>query len=356
LEGESLEHRLERRGRLTPSETAHVLREMARGVDRAHAAGIVHRDLKPPNVFLARVEQTEVVKVLDFGIAKMLGATPEAHVVTQAGYVLGTPAYMSPEQVLGRAVDPRADLWSMAVIAFECVTGVRPFEGETLGQLFMAVCNGPMPVPSEVAAAQAGRRGDALGTVPPGFDAWFARAASRDPAGRFASAGAMADALGALLAPGGVGESAVPTVARSKPRPNATVGSTGRSEAWSAARVEPARRAAPVALIVGFLAAPLLALCAFGAVAAFRAFSPRPAAAPTSVASADGMKTALPSSAPPSASADPSPPASAPSTSPASATARASASAASSSAPLRVPRAGGKRRPDAPSTPIDLGI
>jgi serine/threonine-protein kinase len=159
LDGESLEHRLARRGRLTPSETAHVLREMARGVDRAHAAGIVHRDLKPPNVFLARVDQTEVVKVLDFGIAKVLGAAADAHLVTQAGYVLGTPAYMSPEQVLGRAVDPRADLWSMAVIAFECVTGARPFEGETLGQLFMAVCSGPMPIPSQVAASTPGSRG-----------------------------------------------------------------------------------------------------------------------------------------------------------------------------------------------------
>ncbi len=254
LEGESLEHRVDRRGRLTPSEVVHVMREMARGVERAHAAGIVHRDLKPPNVFIARVDGVEIVKVLDFGIAKMLGETREAHLQTQAGFVVGTPAYMSPEQILGKTVDHRADLWQMAIIAFECMTGRRPFDGETLGQLFMAICTLPIPVPSDVAP------------VPTAFDAWFARAADRDPAQRFQSASEMAEALAAILAPGGVGESAIPTMAQSTARPSQRAPAiTGRSEAWSTARVEPARRASPVALIAGMVLAPVALVVGSGA-------------------------------------------------------------------------------------------
>lgn len=212
LEGESLEHRLERRGHLAPSEAAHVLREMARGIDRAHAAGIVHRDLKPPNVFIARVDGVEVVKVLDFGIAKFLGVPREAQLQTQAGFVVGTPAYMSPEQVLAQTIDHRSDLWQLAIITFECVTGRRPFDGESLGQLFMAICSAPMPIPSAALLASGA-------PVPPmlaGFDAWFARAAHRDPAQRFGSASEMAEALGAIFAPGGAGESAIPTIASSQ--------------------------------------------------------------------------------------------------------------------------------------------
>jgi eukaryotic-like serine/threonine-protein kinase len=204
LEGESLEHRLTRRGRLFPSEVAHVMREMARGVSRAHAAGIIHRDLKPPNVFLCTHDGVEIVKVLDFGIAKMLGTQRDAHLQTQQGYVVGTPAYMSPEQVLGKALDARSDLWQMGVMAFECLLGKRPFEGETLGSLFLGICSGPLPLPS------------VLGKVPAGFDAWFFRACERDPEKRFRGATEMAEALFAILAPGGVGESAIATMASDK--------------------------------------------------------------------------------------------------------------------------------------------
>jgi serine/threonine-protein kinase len=258
LEGESLEHRLARRGRLLPSETAHVLREMARGIDRAHAAGVVHRDLKPPNVFIARVDGVEVVKVLDFGIAKLLGVPREAQLQTQAGFVVGTPAYMSPEQVLGRRVDHRSDLWQMGVIAFECITGQRPFDGEVLGQLFMSICTGPIPVPSAVVMPGAT-------TIPKelaAFDAWFARALSRDPAQRFASAGEMAEALSVIFAPGGVGEAAIATLASSN---RAEALPTGRNDAWATGRLDPPRRPpAPLALIAGLLLAPALVAAAGG--------------------------------------------------------------------------------------------
>jgi serine/threonine-protein kinase len=333
LDGESLERRLVRRGRLTPSEVAHVLRETARGVDRAHAAGIIHRDLKPPNVFLARVDGVEVVKVLDFGIAKMLGPAPDVHLQTQNGFVVGTPAYMSPEQVLGRPIDHRSDLWQLAIVAFECLTGTRPFDGGALGQLFMAICSQPIPVPSSRAP------------VPPGFDAWFARAASRDPAGRFSSAGEMADALGTILAPGGVGESAIATVATSAERPQVHA-ATGHVPAWSTGRVEPTRRGAPVALIAGMLLAPLSVLVLGGAV-----WLARQRAEPKVSAAVPEAPSAAP---PPPVSTEP-PPAPVPA---ASAAAIPSASPTASAAvpvPKPPPRHGQGRSPGT-KAPIDLGI
>ena len=119
LQGESLDRRLHREGKLSPSLTHAVITQICRAVSRAHDADIVHRDLKPANVFL--VDEDELlVKVLDFGIAKMRDPE-EGFQSTQTGATLGTLLYMSPEQALGsRDIDGRADLWSLAVIAYEC--------------------------------------------------------------------------------------------------------------------------------------------------------------------------------------------------------------------------------------------
>ncbi|HEY3669042.1 MAG TPA: hypothetical protein VGL19_23755, partial [Polyangiaceae bacterium] len=121
----------------------------------------------------------EVAKVLDFGIAKSnahgLGASVGGG--TRTGAVLGTPYYMSPEQAEGaKTLDGRADIWAMGVIAFECLLGSRPFDEETLGSLLLAICARPIPVPSQ------------RGAIPPGFDAWFARACARDVSQRYPSA------------------------------------------------------------------------------------------------------------------------------------------------------------------------
>jgi serine/threonine-protein kinase len=322
LEGESLEERLAGRGRLLPAETAQLLREVARGLGRAHAAGIVHRDLKPSNIFLARADGAEVVKILDFGIAKLLSAPRDAQVQTQAGYVMGTPAYMSPEQVLGQPITPRSDLWQLAIIAFECVTGRRPFDGQTLGQLFMAICTAPPPVPSTWMI-------EPRAPVPPAlaaFDAWFARAAARDPQHRFPGAGEMAEALAAALAPVAAGEAAIPSFAdphREPPFPTAT----GRSAAWSTARTEaPPRRRLPPAFVAGLFLAPLLALVVGGLVfwkthrapavsVATSAIAPAPPTSPAPVPAAPASVTATPTkaaTAAPSASAPRPPPSVAP--------------------------------------------
>jgi serine/threonine protein kinase len=200
LEGESLADRLQRRGHLGPSETEMIIRHISRAVTRAHEAGIVHRDLKPANIFITHNEEEEVVKVFDFGIAKaseavgvgngLAGSGPAGGLgkATRTGSFLGTPYYMSPEQLEGgRRSDHRTDIWALGVIAFECLLGRLPFNGQGIGGLVLSVCAHPAPVPSQ------------LGVVPAGFDAWFARACARDLDERFASAREASASLRAAL-------------------------------------------------------------------------------------------------------------------------------------------------------------
>ena len=193
LEGESLKDRLEREGTLSPRRTAEIMKGVVRGVGRAHRAGIVHRDLKPDNIFLAAEDDEAggfVVKVLDFGIAKLVEKPKEDGVATRTGAMMGTPFYMSPEQARGLGdLDARSDLWSLAVIVFECLTGQRPFEADIMGELVMRICSEPVPVPSSVAP------------VPAGFDEWFARAVERDRAARFPDVRSFATALFEVLTP-----------------------------------------------------------------------------------------------------------------------------------------------------------
>ncbi len=130
--GESLGAVLRREGALSPERALRVLTQAGRALAAAHDAGIVHRDVKPDNLMLtAFPDESDVVTVLDFGIAKSFGgpARPASTVVTQIGAVLGTPPYMSPEQFLGESVDARADIYSLGVVAFETLTGTLPFVG-----------------------------------------------------------------------------------------------------------------------------------------------------------------------------------------------------------------------------------
>ena len=139
LEGETLEARLARRGRMEPREVSNLVTQIARALEIAHAEGVLHRDLKPANIFLAKREDGEPwVKLLDFGVARPNrphGAL--APFATARGVVVGTPGYMSPEQACGSAVlDVRADLWSLAAIAYEALTGEGPVDGANLEEMF----------------------------------------------------------------------------------------------------------------------------------------------------------------------------------------------------------------------------
>ena len=188
LEGEDLGRRLKRLGRLPPVVAAGLLDQIAMGLQRAHEAGIVHRDLKPANIFLAVDDGEDLVKILDFGIAKWF-RDGEGASVTRTGELVGSPDYMSPEQVRGsRDVGPQADLWSLGVIFFRAVTGKVPFKGETVGDLLVRICSDPIPLPSRIAP-----------DLTPQIDAFFARALARDRAQRFRSAIEMAAAFRAAI-------------------------------------------------------------------------------------------------------------------------------------------------------------
>jgi serine/threonine-protein kinase len=205
LEGESLSEALIRRGPFPADESAKVIRQAARALTKAHAASIVHRDLKPDNIFLANNIESEnddglpyVVKVVDFGIAKMLdvdrAGAKGLKGPTQDGSVIGTPNFMSPEQLtVGGTPNPLTDIWSLGACTYAAFTARIPFEGEVLGDIVLKVCVEPLPAPSKWNP-----------DVPEGLDAWFFRACHREPAKRFQTVEEMTDSLAKVCGLGAV--------------------------------------------------------------------------------------------------------------------------------------------------------
>ncbi|MEM7585006.1 MAG: protein kinase [Acidobacteriota bacterium] len=127
LEGAGLEHEIRGKGRLSPQRCLEIFEPLCNVLAEAHEAGLVHRDIKPENVFLHRGPQGEQVKVLDFGIAKLVGEAVTQENLTAEGWVLGTPAYMAPERISSTDLNDRADVYSLGVMLFEMLTGKRPF-------------------------------------------------------------------------------------------------------------------------------------------------------------------------------------------------------------------------------------
>jgi serine/threonine protein kinase len=188
LQGEDLGARLSREGHLDPFATYRIVSQIARALSKAHAVGIVHRDLKPENVFLAEEDGEVIVKLLDFGVANWAGSRLAFSEGSAEGLV-GTPQYMSPEHAHGMdAIDHRADLWALAVIAFECLTGRLPFEAATMSGLFDRIGAGALQVPREI-----------VPDLPPEVDAWWMSATSPNIDARFPSARELARALGEAL-------------------------------------------------------------------------------------------------------------------------------------------------------------
>jgi eukaryotic-like serine/threonine-protein kinase len=172
LHGEDLSRRLSRDGKLTLGETALLVTQVSRGLAKAHAVGVVHRDLKPENIFVINEDEVFAIKILDFGIAKSVDSASATH-KTDTGQLLGTPLYMSPEQALGRPLDSRSDLYSLAVLAYRCLTGRPPFTYPAVGELIVAVSTHPPPPPSQFNSA-----------LPASIDDWFAGALAKDPSQR----------------------------------------------------------------------------------------------------------------------------------------------------------------------------
>jgi serine/threonine-protein kinase len=204
VEGPSLKTLLDRHEHFAITDMARVMQDLLAGLQFSHERGVVHRDIKPANVMLTDAGQA---KIADFGIARI-----DSSSMTQAGTLLGTPAYMSPEQFMGNVVDARSDIYSSGVLLYQMLTGDRPFEG-SLSAIMHKVLNTDPPAPSVLSV-----------TAPPSLDAVVRRAMSRRPEDRFPSAGAFAEAIrGALSnqAEAAVGEGEATLVARSTQPPPA---------------------------------------------------------------------------------------------------------------------------------------
>jgi serine/threonine protein kinase len=185
IEGRSLSEVLDEDGALMPERAAEIARDTANGLGRAHEAGIVHRDIKPHNIMITNNGQT---KVTDFGIARALGGGAEA-TMTQTGMVIGTAAYLSPEQAQGNPVDARSDVYSLGCVLHESLTGDAPFSGDT-----------PLSIAYKHVRETPERASAVNSDVPEALDAIVMKAMSKNPDNRYATANEMAEDLDRFLA------------------------------------------------------------------------------------------------------------------------------------------------------------
>ena len=234
VRGRSLRDLLRAEGRLDPLRAARIAVQVADGLDHAHQHGIVHRDLKPDNVMIAEgPDGTEIVRVLDFGIAKLTEAETKLRTLTNEDTILGTPCYLSPEQCSGGAVGPWTDVYSLGVMLFETTTGDVPFDGRTALEVARQHLMADPP--------SAKRRNPALDAE---VDAVFARALAKEPEDRYPSAGAFAAAFAAAVG-AGAGAALAPTAAA--PRERGAGGRPTRAVPRETVPDAPARDTAPEA-------------------------------------------------------------------------------------------------------------
>jgi serine/threonine-protein kinase len=291
VEGRTLHALVREAGRVEPGETLRLLGPVADALDHAHRAGIVHRDVKPANVI---VQPDGQPKLMDFGVAHLA-----ASVMTVAGQVLGSPSYMPPEQIAGLEVTGRCDVYSLAVVAYEMLTGQPPFSGQTITQVIYRVMNESAPPPRRLNAA-----------LPARYDEVFARGLAKDPGARYATAGELLAALDLreLELTLTAFDSPSPGASPAQPDDVPTLVSDPRGASPALAR--PARAAPFRASLLPAAAAAALAVGALGWSAIGRGREPRavtsePAAAAAAVAAASAA--AIPPATVPPAPPRPSP-------------------------------------------------
>jgi eukaryotic-like serine/threonine-protein kinase len=252
LEGEGFDQRLGRAGCFRPSEAASWIAFVARGLEEAHVRGLVHRDLKPANVFFALDDRGDVIpKILDFGVSKATGTSNEDDLVlTSTGAVLGSPAYMSPEQARGDTdVDSRSDVWSLGVILYESLTGKIPFDAPNYNALMVSIITQPHRPVAEVAPG-----------VPADLSQIVDQALSKDRADRVGTARELADRLEAVAAritesPPALYGMRTPTLIGASPLPRS---SPTTQSGWTESPPAGARRRSTTALAASLVGMALL--------------------------------------------------------------------------------------------------
>ncbi len=203
LDGETLDAMVTRRERLTPGEVCTVFEHLGHALSAAHNAGVVHRDIKPENIFVASSQRADVpftVKLLDFGIAKVVRQESAARTTT--GALLGSPLWMAPEQCNAAKITPATDVWALGLLAFWCLTGEYYWKNAhnarvTIEALLVDILLSPIELPSLRAMAYG--QGDAF---PAALDEWFTQCIARDPETRISDAGEAVKALVLVLSNG----------------------------------------------------------------------------------------------------------------------------------------------------------
>jgi serine/threonine protein kinase len=188
LDGEELRYILKREKVLSPERVVRMISQVAIGLDEAHARGFIHRDLKPDNLFLCGTREGDVIKLLDFGSVKDTGNNRKK--LTMLGTTIGSPYYMAPEQAQGlETIDPRADVFALAAVVYECITGEVPFGGTNGPSILLSILTkDPVPPTAKGATAKY--------PIPPAMDEVLELALAKNPNIRTKSVGALADAVG----------------------------------------------------------------------------------------------------------------------------------------------------------------
>jgi serine/threonine-protein kinase len=288
LEGRSLADELARRGPLSPERAVHVTVQIARALREAHALGVVHRDVKPGNVFLLRQdEDDDFVKVLDFGLVQERPSTDSReHAGSDA--IMGSPRYMAPEQVQGKEIDGRADIYSLGVVLYAMLTGRPPFERRTELATMMAQVS---DVPPPMATAAPGL------ALPAGLEEVVMRCLAKSPDDRWASMEELVAALRLRTMPSVLGSGPPPGTVRPAPRPNDGLGSFAPPSVAGVAGVAGAPSNRPGGPVRAVGTAALLAVVAALVVVALRdrvAPAGTASAAPAALVAASAASVAAP--------------------------------------------------------------